>query len=107
MKRITELPLGGDILVPNSPTGCLSKPTASPADIAGGAGNGHDGSHTPLVPSALEDLPRLGQKGAPPFLRGYFAGDRAAGVYTPGGYSWATMLQDGDGPETRRLVHAQ
>ena len=58
------------------------------------------------MPSLLDDLPKLPNKGGPPFLRGYFAGERAAGVYTPGGYAWASVKQEA-GPETRHLLHAQ
>ncbi|GBF98232.1 hypothetical protein Rsub_11052 [Raphidocelis subcapitata] len=90
LRRVAQLP--GDAVVieaPNSYTGCVSRATAAESEIAGGAKSGHDGSHSPPDAASLDALPRLSSRGTPPFLHGYFVGSRAAGLYTPGGFSWA------------------
>jgi hypothetical protein len=66
-------------------------PTAPPPRLPRPAPqkSGHDGSHSHADAASLDALPRLATPGTPPFLHGYFVGDRAAGLYTPGGFSWA------------------
>jgi hypothetical protein len=54
-------------------------------------------------------LPRLATPGAPPFLRGFFASPKSAGVYGPGGFAWANQVSEfGDGGhETTSLNQVQ
>lgn len=92
--RFTDLPTGAPPAVPNSYTGCVALPTAAAAEIAGAPGNAADGSHVPVVPSLVDDLPKMRAPGPPPFLRGYFASPSSAGAYTPGGFSWAILGSD-------------
>jgi hypothetical protein len=104
-RRVGGLPDGRLFVTPNSYTGCIGVPTAAPAEVAGGEGNNQNGKHPPVTPGMVEMLPRLASAGPPPFLRGYFAGPKSAGVYSPGGFAWANQISDfGDGGrETKSL----
>lgn len=107
LARVTSLPDGSEITLPNAFTGCLARPTTTAAEVAGAPGNSADGSHVPVVPSMFDELSQLAAPGGPPFLRGYFAGPAAVGMYTAEGYSFANMVIDGQDRETKRIAAVQ